>query len=119
MKITSTAFSDGSEIPQKYGYKNGNISPPLRISEIPDNTKSLTLIVDDPDAKIAVGKVWTHWVVFNIVPWREISITGDKQGGTQVDPNTGKWEVVIPESKKGWTDCLTAKEWDKAEDEEM
>ena len=119
MQLTSTAFSDGSEIPQKYGYKNGNISPPLRISEIPDNTKSLTLIVDDPDAKIAVGKVWTHWVVFNIVPWREISITGDKQGGTQVDPNTGKWEVVIPESKKGWTDCLTVVAWDEAVGEEM
>ena len=119
MQLTSTAFSDGSEIPQKYGYKNGNISPPLRISEIPDNTKSLTLIVDDPDAKIAVGKVWTHWVVFNIVPWREISITGDKQGGTQVDPNTGKWEVVIPESKKGWTDCLTEGDWYSAHGDDL
>ena len=68
MQITSPAFSDGSEIPRKYGYKNGNISPPLRISEIPGSTKSLTLIVDDPDALEAVGKVWVHWVTWNIAP---------------------------------------------------
>ena len=114
MQITSPAFSDGSEIPRKYGYKNGNISPPLRISEIPENTESLILIVDDPDAKKAVGKVWTHWVVFNIVPYREMWSNDSNQGGTQVDPNTGTIEVVIPESKKGWSGCLTEKEWDQA-----
>jgi len=119
MQLTSTAFSDGSEIPRKYGYKNGNISPPLRISELPDNTKSLTLIVDDPDAKKAVGKVWTHWVVFNIVPYREMWSNDSNQGGTQVDPNTGTIEVVIPESKKGWTDCLTKKQWDQAVQDEI
>ena len=112
MQLTSTAFSDGSEIPRKYGYKNGNISPPLRISEIPENTESLILIVDDPDAKKAVGKVWTHWVVFNILPWTWIGKEKELRRKTFQ-------EVVIPESKKGWTDCLTEKEWDRAEDEEM
>ena len=68
MKITSSAFQNGSEIPRKYGYKNGNASPPLEISEVPPNTKSLALIMDDPDAMGAVGKVWVHWVMWNLNP---------------------------------------------------
>ena len=68
MKITSNAFENGGEIPRKYGYKNGNTSPPLEISDIPPNTKSLALIMDDPDAMGAVGKIWVHWVVWNIDP---------------------------------------------------
>ena len=66
LNLSSSAFSDGEEIPRKYGYKNGNISPPLTISEIPSGCKSLALIMDDPDAKAAVGKVWVHWVLWNI-----------------------------------------------------
>ena len=66
MRLTSDAFSDGGEIPRKCGYKNGNESPPLRAYEIPEGTKSLSLIMDDPDAMGAVGKVWVHWVAWNI-----------------------------------------------------
>jgi len=68
MKIKSNAFENGGEIPRKYGYKNGNTSPPLEISDVPPNTKSLALIMDDPDAMGAVGKIWVHWVVWNIDP---------------------------------------------------
>ena len=68
MKIKSNAFENGGEIPRKYGYKNGNTSPPLEISDVPPNTKSLALIMDDPDAMGAVGKIWVHWVVWNIAP---------------------------------------------------
>ena len=68
MKITSNAFENGGEIPRKYGYKNGNASPPLEISDVPPNTKSLALIMDDPDAMGAVGKIWVHWVLWNIDP---------------------------------------------------
>ena len=42
--------------------------PPLTVSGIPEGTKSLTLIMDDPDAMGAVGKVWVHWVAWNIDP---------------------------------------------------
>jgi len=66
LKLTSSAFSDGGEIPRECGYKNGNEQPPLLISGIPDEAKSLALIMDDPDAMEAVGKVWVHWVVWNI-----------------------------------------------------
>ena len=68
LKLTSSNFSDGGEIPRKCGYKNGNISPPLTISGIPNGTQSQTLIMDDPDAMAAVGKVWVHWVMCNLNP---------------------------------------------------
>jgi Raf kinase inhibitor-like YbhB/YbcL family protein len=68
LQLTSAAFSQGDEIPRKFGYKNGNASPPLTISGILAEAKSLVLIMDDPDAMGAVGKVWVHWVVWNIDP---------------------------------------------------
>jgi len=68
MILTSSTFENGGIIPQKYGYKNENLSIPLKISEIPQGTKSLALIMDDPDAMGAVGKVWVHWVLWNITP---------------------------------------------------
>ena len=68
MILESTAFENGGTIPQKYGYKNNNISIPLKISEIPEGTKSLALIMDDPDAMGIIGKVWVHWVLWNISP---------------------------------------------------
>jgi len=74
MILASPAFDNGGTIPQKYGYKNKNFSIPLQISEIPEGTKSLALIMDDPDAMGAVGKVWVHWVLWNISPnTKEIS----------------------------------------------
>ena len=68
MKIESSAFQNGSEIPRKYGYKKDNINPPISSKEIPNETKSLALIMDDPDAMGAVGKIWVHWIVWNIDP---------------------------------------------------
>lgn len=85
--LESDAFQDGKKIPRKYGYKNSNINPPLKIKGIPQKTKSLVLIMDDPDAMGAVGKIWIHWVIWNIEPTtieiKEDSIpTGSIQGKT-------------------------------------
>ena len=69
LKLESYDFSHGGEIPRKCGYKNGNKKPELSVSNPnrnPDGTESLALIMDDPDAMGAVGKVWVHWVVWNI-----------------------------------------------------
>jgi len=66
--ITSSAFTSGGEIPKKYGYKNDNVSPPIKIRGIPSDANSLALIMDDPDAMKAVGRVWVHWVIWNIDP---------------------------------------------------
>ena len=68
LKLTSSDFEDGGEIPRECGYKNGNKVPPLTISGIPEGTKSLALVMDDPDAMGAVGKVWVHWPVWDIDP---------------------------------------------------
>ena len=73
LKLTSSSFSDGGEIPRIFGYKNGNKHPTLFVSEMPEGTEYLALIMDDPDAMGAVGKVWVHWVVWNIWP---VSNTG-------------------------------------------
>ncbi|MEE8180648.1 MAG: YbhB/YbcL family Raf kinase inhibitor-like protein, partial [Nitrosopumilaceae archaeon] len=67
-ELESSEFSNGQEIPKKYGYKNDNVNPPLTLKGVPPEAKSLTLIMDDPDAQAAVGKVWVHWVLSNIEP---------------------------------------------------
>jgi Raf kinase inhibitor-like YbhB/YbcL family protein len=63
MKISSTAFSEGEMIPQKYTCDGKDISPPLAWTGVPAETRSLALIADDPDAPVGT---WTHWVAFNI-----------------------------------------------------
>jgi len=68
LKLTSSAFEDGGEIPRECGYKNGNGKPPFTISGVPSEAKSLVIIMDDPDAMEAVGKVWVHWIIWNIYP---------------------------------------------------
>jgi len=63
MKITSPAFKHNEMIPRKYTCQGDDINPPLNLEGIPANTKSLVLIVDDPDAPMGT---WVHWVVFDI-----------------------------------------------------
>lgn len=64
IKIKSLAFLNNELIPEKYTCNGKDVNPPLNISGVPENAKSLVLIVDDPDA----SKLWTHWIVFNINP---------------------------------------------------
>ena len=63
MELKSTAFEDGERIPARFTCEGENISPGLTWSGAPEGTRSLALIVDDPDAP---GDVFTHWVIFNI-----------------------------------------------------
>lgn len=69
MRISSSAFEHNTSIPAKYTCQGEDISPPLKIKDIPDKTESLVLIMDDPDAP---NGTWDHWVVFNIHPVNEI-----------------------------------------------
>ena len=68
MLLKSSAFHEGEAIPKKYSYKDENVNPPLDISGIPEDAGSLVLIMDDPDAVKPAGKVWDHWLVWNIDP---------------------------------------------------
>ena len=84
--LESNAFKNGGQIPKKYGYKNSNVNPQLTIRGIPKDTKSLVLIMDDPDAMAAVGKVWVHWVIWNITP----TTTEIKENSTPIEAIEGK-----------------------------
>ncbi len=68
LSLQSPVFADGERIPTEYGYDQRNVNPPLRIAGIPSEASSLTLIMDDPDAVEPAGKVWLHWLVWNIPP---------------------------------------------------
>jgi Raf kinase inhibitor-like YbhB/YbcL family protein len=70
MKITSAAFNHEGAIPRRYTCQGDDVSPQLSWSELPAGTKSLALIVDDPDAPDpkAPKMTWVHWVLYNIPP---------------------------------------------------
>jgi Raf kinase inhibitor-like YbhB/YbcL family protein len=96
LTLESTAFSDGGEMHSKYTCEGSDIAPPLRWTGVPEGTKSLVLIVDDPDAPDpeAPKMIWVHWVLFNIpanasgLP--EAATSGDLPEGTQEGLNDWK-----------------------------
>ena len=65
MELISSDFQEGNEIPKKFGYKHGNEQPNVEFNSIPAETKTLAIIMDDPDAMKAVGKVWVHWLQYH------------------------------------------------------
>ena len=65
MIIKSSAFSNDGSIPEKQTCEGKDINPTLLIESVPENAKSLALVVDDPDAPMGT---WVHWVVWNIDP---------------------------------------------------
>ena len=70
MQLTSSAFAPNTDIPSLYTCEGRDQSPPLAWSGVPAGTKSLALIVDDPDAPdpAAPQRTWVHWVLYNITP---------------------------------------------------
>ena len=70
MELTSPAFADRGEIPQRHTCEGDDVSPPLAWRGLPAGTRSLVLIVDDPDAPdpAAPKRTWVHWVLFDIPP---------------------------------------------------
>ncbi len=61
--VSSEAFKEGGAIPAEYTCDGKNVSPPLSWKGIPENAKSIALIMDDPDAPAGI---WVHWLLFNI-----------------------------------------------------
>jgi hypothetical protein len=68
MQIISPAFRDGAPIPPQYTCKGPNVNPPLNILEVPASTKSLALIMHDPDAPIGD---YVHWTIWDMPPTTE------------------------------------------------
>jgi Raf kinase inhibitor-like YbhB/YbcL family protein len=87
MKITSSAFQQGGNIPSKFSCDGANTSPPLQISDVPSEAKSLLLIVDDPDAP---SGLFTHWVVWNISSKTTTISEGSTPKGVQGTNDFGK-----------------------------
>ena len=87
VQLTSSAFSDGTNIPAKYTCDGDDVSPPLHWSNVPGGTMSYALIAEDPDAP---GGTWVHWVIYGIpanssdlpeaVPKSQTVADGAKQG---------------------------------------
>lgn len=89
LRIESGAFAAGGEIPRKYTCDGDDLSPPLAWSGVPAGTKSLVLVVDDPDAPdpAAPRMTWVHWVLYNLPP----TSTGLPEAvGDALPPGTGQ-----------------------------
>lgn len=81
LTLTSPAFADGDPIPERFARDGENVSPPLKWSGIPDGTRSLVLVVDDPDAPRGT---FGHWAVFNISPdVEQLAEAEDGKPGTE------------------------------------
>ena len=63
MRLASSAFEPGADIPQRFTCDGRDISPPLALHDIPAGAESLVLVMDDPDAP---GGIWDHWVAYDI-----------------------------------------------------
>ncbi|MBD3252669.1 YbhB/YbcL family Raf kinase inhibitor-like protein [Candidatus Pacearchaeota archaeon] len=79
MKLQSV-FNNNDKIPEKYTCDGDDINPLLEISDIPENTKTLVLIVDDPDAPMGI---WVHWILFNIPVIGKIEENSVPEGAVQ------------------------------------
>ncbi len=96
LTLTSGAFAQGGQIPLRYTCDGEDISPPLSWSGIPEQTQSLALIVDDPDAPDpkAPQMTWVHWVLYNVPP----GVTGIPEGagtealGSGVESGLNDWK---------------------------
>jgi Raf kinase inhibitor-like YbhB/YbcL family protein len=64
LTVTSTAFADGQRIPKKYSGEGEDLSPALAWTGVPEGTRELALICDDPDAP--QPEPWMHWVIYKI-----------------------------------------------------
>jgi Raf kinase inhibitor-like YbhB/YbcL family protein len=90
IEIASSAFSNMQSIPAKYTCDGQDISPPLKWKGIPEKTKSIVLIVDDPDAPRGT---WVHWVLYDIPP-----------GVDSLSENQPRTDTLPSGAKQGLTD---------------
>jgi Raf kinase inhibitor-like YbhB/YbcL family protein len=84
IEVSSPAFEPGGAIPQKYTGEGRDVSPPLIWEGLPDETKEIALICDDPDAP--TPNPWVHWVVYKI----PADVMGFREGSTQGEVLEGK-----------------------------
>ncbi|MFM7135971.1 MAG: YbhB/YbcL family Raf kinase inhibitor-like protein [Planctomycetota bacterium] len=100
LTLTSPAFEHGQPIPRRYTCEGDDISPPLEWTGIPEGTKSLALIVEDPDAPdpAAPKRVWVHWVLYDI----PVNVSGLPEGAGEKDLPKGSREGLNDWKKVGY-----------------
>ncbi len=99
MKISTHAFSERRPIPERFTADGKNANPPLVISGVPKEAKSLVLIVDDPDAPMGV---WTHWLVWNMNPGTTVISEDSVPRGAVIGSNdVGTAKYVGPAPPRG------------------
>lgn len=87
MNLTSNAFGNNESIPSEYTCDGADVSPQLTILDVPETTKSLALIMDDPDAPMGT---FVHWIVWNISPDKTTIAKGEKLEAPQGRTSFGK-----------------------------
>lgn len=92
MKITSSAFGEHQMIPDEYTCDADDLIPPLTFHDVPANTTTLALIVDDPDVPrdLRADGNWDHWVVWNIPPSVDGVTRGEAPQGVQGKNSWGR-----------------------------
>jgi len=98
MKIISKSFNNGEYIPKKFTCSGLNINPELEFIDIPKETKSLVLIMDDPDVPEVLRKDrnFDHWIIFNIEPNTHIIKENSNYIGTAGVNTRGTLEYIGP-----------------------
>ncbi|MDA2922125.1 YbhB/YbcL family Raf kinase inhibitor-like protein [Patescibacteria group bacterium AH-259-L07] len=98
MNISSSAFEHNSLMPAKYTCDGDDINPDLIFSDIPEEAKSLALIMDDPDVpkSIRADGMWDHWVVFNIPSSTNQILEGQEPAGVHGIGTSGDKEYHGP-----------------------
>jgi Raf kinase inhibitor-like YbhB/YbcL family protein len=86
LTVTSSAFDNGGAIPREFTCKGANTSPPLAWSGVPNDARSVALVVDDPDAP---SGTYIHWVVYNIDPAQSSIAAGQVPTGAAQARNGG------------------------------
>lgn len=87
MELASSAFENNGMIPARYTCDGQDVSPPLKISGVPEDTVALALVMDDPDAPMGT---FDHWVVWNIPPDVTEIAEGKEPEGTQGRTDFGR-----------------------------
>jgi phosphatidylethanolamine-binding protein (PEBP) family uncharacterized protein len=105
LTITSPAFVEGAAMAAIYTCDGDDVSPPLAIGAVPAGTRSLALIMDDPDAP---GGMWVHWLVWNIpLQTREIHENKLPAGVKQGRNDWRRTATVVPVLPRGRTDIFS------------
>lgn len=105
LQLASDAFDDGASIPERFTCDGADVSPPLSITGVPDEARSLALVVDDPDAPAGT---WVHWVLWGLPAGRqelpegisaEDAVLGGARQGTNGFGNLGYGGPCPPPGK--------------------